>query len=154
MAITEEERHIATALYEKYGDVFDAIYEALLIEKKIDYDIKGIAERLPRESGRIAVQLDSALLVGETLGVLFEKVLRHLVDTNLIAKLPLPWGDSKKRYVITNLLPATHPSGRQFFYPIEYKGYVIESHYSRLRGITILEELSKQLEVGFTVVDS
>lgn len=154
MAITEEERQIASALYEKYSDVFDAIYEALLIEKKIDYDIKGVTERPLRESGRIAVQIDGTLLVSETLGMLFEKALKHLVDTGLIAKLPLPWGDSKKRYVLSNLQPAIHPSGRPFFYPIEYKGYVIESHYSRSRGISILEELSKQLEVTFAVVDS
>jgi len=154
MAITEEERRIASALYDKYSDVFDAIYEALLIEKKVDYDIKDVAESLSRESGRIAVQINDTLLVGETLRILFEKVLKYLVDNSLISKLPLPWGKGGKRYVLTNLLPATHPSGRTFFYPIEYHGYVMESHYSRSRGMAILEELCDQLELAFSTVDS
>ncbi|MDP2793199.1 MAG: PD-(D/E)XK nuclease family protein [Sulfurisoma sp.] len=154
MAITEEERRIASALYDKYSDVFDAIYEALLIEKKVDYDIKDAVEPPSRESGRIAVQIDGTLFMGEPLKVLFEKVLKYLVDSKLISKLPLPWGKSGKRYALTNLLPATHPSGRPFFYPIEYKSYVMESHYSRSRGLAILEELSNQLEVPFSTVDA
>lgn len=154
MAITEEERRIASALYEKYSDVFDAIYEALLVEKKIDYDIRNATEPPLRESGRIAVQISGTLFVGETLRILFEKVLKHLVDTGLIAKLPLPWGESKKRYVLTNLVPAMHPSGRPFFYPIEYRGYVMESHYSRSRGLAILQELCHELELVFSTVDA
>lgn len=154
MAITEDERLIASALYEKYSDVFDAIYEALLIEKRVDYDIKDATAQPPRESGRIAVQINEILFVGETLRILFEKVLKYLVDEKLVTRLPLPWGKSEKRYVLTNSLPATHPSGRPFFYPIEYKGYVMESHYSRVRGLAILEELANQLELHFSVIDS
>lgn len=154
MAITEEERRIASALYDKYSDVFDAIYEALSVEKKIDYDIADAVGAPARESGKIAIQLAGKLFIGETLRLLFESVLHYLVDSKLIEKLPLPWGTSEKRYVLTNLLPATHPSGRPFFYPVEYGGYVMESHYSRSRGLAIIEELAKQLELPFSAVDS
>lgn len=154
MAITEEERKIALALYEKYSDIFDSIYEALLAEKAIDYSIADATSGKGRESGRIGVYLDGKLFVGDMVKTLFERVLKYLVDSELIAKLPLPWGIGKRRYILTNFQEAQHPNGREFFVPVKYKDYTMEAHYSRERSLKVLADLCAELEIGFSIVDT
>lgn len=151
MAITEEERKIALALYEKYSDVFDTIYESLLAEKAIDYSIAEVTGGRGRDSGRIGVYIGGKLLIGDTVKTLFEKVLRHFVDNELMSKLPLPWGLGQKRYILTNALSAQHPNGRDFFIPVKYKGYTMESHYSRERSLKVLADLCNALEIDYSI---
>ena len=57
MAITEEEKRMAIALYDKYSDVFDSIYDALLSTGTIEYSTSELTHPKTRASGRIAVKI-------------------------------------------------------------------------------------------------
>ena len=155
MAITNEERRMALALYERYSDVFDSIYDVLVSEGVIDYTTSDLnVHNAGRAAGRLAVLVNGKAFSNDTLRLLFQDVLKYLVDEKLILKLPLPWGTSRQRYVITNDAKPIHPNGRDFFYPVTYSGYTIESHYSRERGLKVLEDLCKKLEVSFEFIET
>ena len=153
MAITEEEKRLATALYEKYSDVFDSIYDALVSTGMIDYSTSDIAPERGRENGRLAVKVGGKLFANSTVRLLMRDVLVHLVDTGQIDRLPLPWGTSNQRYILTNEDPAVHPTGRSFFYPETYGGVTLETHYARDRSFKVLNDFCDKLEVSFEKVD-
>jgi hypothetical protein len=152
MAITGEEKRLALALYEKYSDVFDSIYDALVSVEAIDYSTADIGTSKGRASGKMAIRINTRVFSSETVRILFEEVLRYLVDAELITKTPLPWGTSRSRYIATNEASPTHPNGRPFFYPVTYKGYTVESHYARDRAMKVLSDLCEKLEVDFEVI--
>ncbi len=154
MAITNEERRLALSLYEKYSDVFDSIYDVLVSTGTIDYSTSDVSQGKGRASGRLAVKVGNKVLSNETVRLLFEDVLKHIVDKGYVLRVPLPWGISNDRYVLTNENPAVHPSGRPFFYPISYKGYTIETHYARARGFKVLSALCEKLEIEFEPIET
>lgn len=154
MAITNEEKQMALSLYEKYSDVFDSIYDVLVSTGTIDYSTTDLNVSQGRSGGRLAVKINGKVFSNETLRLLFEEVLKYIVDEQFIRKLPLPWGTSRKRYIITNEVPPTHPSGRNFFYPVSYGDYTMESHYSRDRGLKVLSDLCRKLEIDFEIIET
>lgn len=154
MAITNEEKRMALSLYEKYSDVFDSIYDVLVSIGTIDSSTSDINSNQGRVAGKIAVKINGKAFSNETLRLLFEDTLKYLVDQQLVLKLPLPWGPSRQRYVITNENKPTHPNGRAFFYPVKYDDYTMESHYSRDRGLKVLSDLCKKLEVNFEIIET
>lgn len=154
MAITDEEKRMAISLYEKYSDVFDAIYDVLVSTGTIDFTTSDIEIPLGRSTGILAVKIDGKAFSNETLRDLFHDVLVYIVDKKYVLRLPLPWGTTTQRYIITSDKPATHPSGRAFFYPVEYKGYVLESHYARDRGLKVLGDLCRELEIEYEIIET
>jgi hypothetical protein len=154
MAITNEEKRMAVALYEKYSDVFDSIYDALVSTGTIDYSLSDIVPGRGRNSGRIAVKINGRVFSNETLRQLIEDVLKYLVDKNLLVKLPMPWGTSSQRYIITNEEPSVHPNGKDFFYPVKYNEYTMESHYARDRGLQVLGNLCAKLELDYERIET
>jgi hypothetical protein len=154
MAITSEEKRLALALYEKYSDVFDSIYDALVSTGAIDFSTSDIVENKGRVTGRIAVRVDNKVFSNETVRLLFEDVLKHIVDKEYICRVPLPWGSSKTRFILTNQNPPIHPNGRAFFYPVTYKGYTIESHYARERALKVLGDLCEKFELEFESIET
>ncbi|NLB65549.1 MAG: PD-(D/E)XK nuclease family protein [Lentisphaerae bacterium] len=154
MAITNEEKRMAVALYEKYNDVFDSIYDALVSTGTIDHSTSDVASDGGRETGRIAVKVNGKVFANETLKQLIQDVLKYFVDTDVLSKLPLPWGTGRQRYIVTNEEPPKHPNGKDFFYPVRYKGFIMESHYSRDRGIQVLAHLCEKLEIDFEQVET
>lgn len=151
MAITNEEKRMALELYERYSDVLDSIYDALQADGVIDYTTSDTPKG--RTSGKIAVKIDGQIFSGEILRDLLRDVLTYIVDKNYLRKLPMPWGTSKIRFIISNQNPPIHPNGRNFFSPIHYKNYVIETHYARDRGLKVLDDLCQRLELKFEVVE-
>jgi len=117
MAITNEEKRLALSLYEKYSDVFDSIYDVLVAAGAIDFSTSDVVVGKGRESGRIAVKIENKVISNETVRLLFQDVLKFIVDKGYVQRLPLPWGMSNDRYVLTTEEPAVHPNGRQFFTP-------------------------------------
>ena len=154
MAITNEEKEMAIALYDKYSDVFDSIYDALVSAGMIDYSTSDGASDRGRASGRLAVRLDGKVFSNETVRLLFEDVLKYLVEQKHILKLPLPWGSSNQRYVITNEPEAKHPNGKDFFYPVRYEGYTMETHYARDRAMKVLADLCEELGIEFEPIEA
>ena len=153
MAITNEEKRIALALYEKYSDVFDSIYDALVSTGIIDFSTSDTSDNKGRAVGKIAVKIDGKVFVNNTVRTLFKEILTYIVDKQYVLRIPLPWGSSTKRYILTNESPPLHPSGREFFYPVKHKGYVLESHYDRERGLRVLDDLCKKLQIDFERIE-
>jgi hypothetical protein len=154
MAITNEEKRLALALYERYSDVFDSIYDALVAAGTIDYSTADVVPSRGRSTGRLAVRLDNQVIANDTVRLLFDGVLRYIVDHGEATRIPLPWGPSKARYLLTNETPPVHPNGRKFFYPVTYKGYTMESHYDRDRALKLLGGLCDRLEIAFEVIEA
>ena len=154
MAITNEEKRLALALYEKYSDVFDSIYDALVSSGAIDFSTSDMVETKGRVTGRLAVRVNKKILSNDTVRLLFRDVLVHIVDEEYMLRIPLPWGASKSRYILTNEATPIHPNGREFFYPESYKGYTIETHYARDRAMKVLSDLCEKLELEFEAIDT
>lgn len=154
MAITNEEKRLAIALYEKYSDVFDSVYDALVSTGTIDYSTSDMEVSKGRAAGRLAVRIDGKIFSDETIRLIFESILKFIVEQGHILKLPLPWGTSTKRYIITNEYPPKHPNGRDFFYPVKYQDYTIESHYSRDRGLKVLGDLCEKLKLDYEIIET
>jgi hypothetical protein len=154
MAITNEEKRLALALYEKYSDVFDSIYDALVSTGTIDFSTSDMEVSKGRAAGRLAVKIDAKVFSNDTIRQLFEGILKFIVEKGHILKLPLPWGTSTKRYIITNEQPPKHPNDRDFFYPVRFQDYTIESHYSRDRGLKVLSDICEKLELDFEVIET
>jgi len=150
MAITNEEKRLALSLYEKYADVFDSIYDALQSEGAIDYTTSDTPKG--RATGKLAVRVDGKIFAGGTLRDILKSVLIYIVDQQYVLRTPLPWGNTSKRFIISNQSPPTHPNGKPFFYPEQYKGYTIETHYARDRGLRVLDDLCKKLELDFEII--
>ncbi|MBN1953653.1 MAG: PD-(D/E)XK nuclease family protein [Anaerolineae bacterium] len=153
MAITNEEKRLALALYEKYSDVFDSIYDALVSSGALDFSTSDVTEPRGRVTGRLAVRIDRKIFANDTVRLLFNDVLAYIVDKGYILRIPLPWGTSKSRYIITNEEIPIHPNGRDFFYPESYQGYTIETHYARDRALKVLSDLCERLELEFEAID-
>lgn len=153
MALTEDQRRIALALYERHHRVFDELLEVLSIEGVVSAGLT-TDTAAGRQRGRIAVRIGDRLLEESTVSGLFGAVLRALADEQKLAPLPLPWGDTSTRYLLTNRSPAEHPNGRPFFYPVSHGGYTMETHYSRGRAMRALEALCGLLGVPFEVIET
>lgn len=155
MAITNEEKVLALALYEKYGDVFDSIYDALAEAGMIDYSTSDANSNKGRITGLpLTVRVAQKIFSNSMVKPLFAEILQYLVQHNLIQRLPLPWGTGKQRYIVTNEEPPIHPSGKPFFYPVNYETYTIETHYDRARAMKVLKDLCDKLEIEFEVIDT
>lgn len=154
MAITDEEKRLALALYEKYSDVFDSIYDALASTGTIDFSTSDMEMNKGRATGRLAVKIDGKVFSDDTISHLFQRILKFIVEKKHILRLPLPWGTSTKRYIVSNKEPAKHPNDRTFFYPVKYQEYTIESHYSRDRGLKVVRDLCGKLELDFEVIET
>jgi hypothetical protein len=152
MAITEQERSLALELYEKYSEVFDSIFDALQAEGVIDYTTSELPVR-GRETGKIAVKVDGRVFEGQMLRTLYEKILKYIVDKGYLSKIALPWGTGRSRYILSNEKIPRHPNGRDFFNPVRYRGYAMESHYDRRRGLVVLDSLCKKLEIEYEPID-
>lgn len=152
MAITGEEKKLAVELYEKYSDVFDSIFDALQEENILEYSTSDVPVK-GRKFGRLAVKVNGKIFEADTVRKLLKSILVYLVDEGLLERVPLPWGISASRYIVTNEEEPAHPNGRRFFYPESYKGYTIETHFARERALAVLDLLSKKLEIEYEPVD-
>ncbi|MCA9949776.1 MAG: PD-(D/E)XK nuclease family protein [Anaerolineales bacterium] len=152
MAITDEEKQLAITLYDKYRDVFDSIFDALQSASVIEESVSG-ADSTGRLYDKMAVKIDEKIFVGVDVKDLFKQVLEYLVDTNKLSNFKFPWGTSTKRYIVTNVEPPIHPSGRNFFVPVGYEGFTMEAHYSRNRAIKVLDSLCTYIQLEFELVE-
>lgn len=153
MAITNKEKDLAVSLYEKHSDAIDELYEILINSDVVDYSKNDTTSSSGRGSGIISVEINGVKYSGNSVSALYEKVLKMIVDENILQKIGLPWGTGTKRYLVSNEENPIHPSGRPFFKPVQYSGYTIESHSSRSRGVKLISELCEKLNLEFTLIE-
>ena len=150
MATTQEEKDLVNYLYDKYADVFDNIFQVLSADEK-----NPASYVLPqgRGKGNIKVKLDNLDFKGKGGADLLKNILHYLVDSQKIVGIPLPWGLSSQRYILTNQNPPVHPNGKDFFAPIEYKTYVIETNMDRSRAVKVISDIADYLNLEFELVE-
>ena len=89
---------------------------------------------------------------GDSIPVLLDAALHVLVDRGLVKKNGLPYLVGRKRVFLAR--EPLHPSGREFFRPVEYRGFYCETHYSVKRGVATLKKLLGELGVAFEVEET
>ena len=106
-----------------------------------------------RGTGRVAVYLDEMLFEAGSIPQLYERVLRYVVDKNLISKLTLPWGigTKTKRYFVFHGDNPVHLSGKSFENSVTYGKYHLEAHVARIQGVKYLGEFCKALGFNFKI---
>lgn len=104
-----------------------------------------------RATGTIRVRFDGSTLEAQSIPKLYESVLRTVVDDGRIKRLTLPWGIGTRRYFVTTADNTVHPSGRKFFAPVEYRGFIMESHVNRASGLKYLGALCELLGIDFEI---
>ena len=104
--------------------------------------------RVPRERGT-EVEIGKQRIRAVSVSDLYKQALRFLVE-NHEAQLTqlLPFETSRERYLVAD--KPVHPSGRQFFVPVEYHGYYMEAHKDYRNAIEHLGKLAKRLGLSFT----
>jgi hypothetical protein len=113
--------------------------------------------RAARSSGRsvgtIRVRFDRKELDAPSIPQLYGAVLKALVEDDRISNIEIPWGVGTRRHFIAKGPNPVHPSGRPFFAPVEYRGFVMEAHVNRASGVRYLAEFCRRLGVDFELID-
>ncbi|MDL1969821.1 MAG: hypothetical protein LWW94_02390 [Candidatus Desulfofervidaceae bacterium] len=99
-----------------------------------------LSSRLPRQRG-VVVEVEGRTFKAESVADLYSQILKFICDNGYIEKLKshLPLRTSSKRYLIST--KPIHPSGREFWVPVEYKGYYMEAHKDYKNGVNHLREM-------------
>lgn len=153
MATTQEERDLINFIYEKYQSVFENIFEVLELENKIEEPILSKAPRSGRNRGKIIFEFDNNKYEGRSGADALEKVLKYIVDNDKIKQIPLPWGTGTQRYILAYSSNPVHPNGRDFFYPVEYNNFIIETHWDRNRTMKIISDIAKKINVDYNLIE-
>jgi hypothetical protein len=85
-----------------------------------------------------------------TLPELYQQVLEFLYNGRYLSKLKLPIATGQKRYLLAT--EPRHPSGKDFFSCIEYKGYYMEAHKNRGQGLRDLKKLLERCGLSMEVI--
>lgn len=109
-------------------------------------DGDSVPNRAPRERG-ITVKLNNISINAQSVSDMYKQALKHLVDTGLITKIPLPYATSGKRYLLSR--KPEHPAGRPFVLPIEYNGYYLEAHKDYKNALSHLGNMLSEINVLF-----
>ena len=106
---------------------------------------RGARKQLP------AVRVAGVLVEGKSIPLLYEGVLRVLVDREHVDAARAPVARGRNRVVIHT--EPVHPSGKPFTRPVEVDGLFIEAHQSSVSAIARLRDVATELEVPFDVID-
>jgi hypothetical protein len=141
LAITDEEKELAYALYEKHKDTFEII-QAVLAE---EIDLKVSAKN---PSDTLKISINNKKILGNTVKEYYMNILKYLVDNKIPMDKILPFETGTKRYLIAK--NPIHQKGNNFFAPIEYKGYYMETHKSIDSAATDILRFLDKLNVKIT----
>jgi hypothetical protein len=121
LAITDEEKELAYALYEKHKEAFETIQAVLADEIDLKVSSKPTSETLK-------ISINTIDIFGNSVREYYMNILKYLVDNKVPMDKLLPFETGPKRYLISKV--AKHQRGNDFTAPIEYKGYFMETHKS------------------------
>lgn len=152
MATTQLERKLIKDIYEKYQNVFETMFEVLQSENIID-EPNVTPSSFSRNRGKIAFIFDNKKIEGKSGPDVLKMVLEYIVDSNIINQIPLPWGTGTQRYVLSHSKDAVHPNGRDFFFPVKYGKYVIETHWDRNRTMKVISDIAKKVNVNYNLIE-
>jgi len=153
MATTQEEKELISFIYEKYQNVFENIFEVLELENKIEDPVISKTSNSGRNKGTISCKFDNRKIDGKSGPDILKNVLKYVVDKGLITQIPLPWGTGTQRYILSKSDEAIHPNGRDFFSPVEYKNYVIETHLDRNRTMKVISHIAEKLNLNYELIE-
>ena len=107
-------------------------------------EVRKVAGRHPRERG-IRAQLGDRVLTATSVKDLYAQTLRILVDTVPSDQLSAlaPFATSKDRYLLAK--KPVHPNGRQFFHPVDHRGFFMEAHKDYRNAVSHLGKLTAKV---------
>jgi hypothetical protein len=135
---TEKDRELILELKNKHAAAIEALYA--ILSQAGDYEplaIAGSAEKKP-----IRVKIGDKMFESPSIKKLYLQILEFLYEGNYLQNLELPMSSGgAKQYLLAK--EPKHPPGNEFWNPVEYKGYYMETNKSRGQG---LKDLKKVLD--------
>jgi hypothetical protein len=136
-AVTDEEKELAQELYDQHREAFEAIQAALADTA----DLFFMSSSTPKTP--LFLRVDGNDVSGSSVPELFQKVLHYVVSNNLIDENLLPYVTSAKRYLLSKA--PLHPGEKPFRMPVEFRGYYMEAHKSRIQALKDATRFLKRL---------
>ena len=79
-------------------------------------------------------------------------MLVFLFDNGFLDNVSTPVSSGQTRYFLAK--EPIHPSGKNFFKPVEYGGFYLEAHNNRPTAIRQLKTFVESLGVNFEIAES
>lgn len=136
LAITQQERDMVNALWEKHEVAIRALYEIL---SQSNDDVAPLTTVGGQAQNSIKIKIGNKVFDEPSVTKLYDQVLQFLVDGNHLSNLQLPVATGAKRYLIADQ-PA-HQRGNEFIKPVGYKGFYMEANKSRDDALRDLSQL-------------
>jgi hypothetical protein len=106
-----------------------------------------------RGGGPLVVRVGEKHFEGTSIPTLYLSVLKYLVDSGLIKKVPIPWGPGDRRFFIFMGSKPVHQNGKDFFQPVSYLDYHLEGHVNRAQGVKYLGQLCNMCGQDFQIIE-
>jgi hypothetical protein len=148
LAITQKDRELAKALFDKHEPAIRVLYEILSQSMEdvdsLSADINGI------KPSDIKIRVNGQIFVGQSISRLYGQVLKYLVDGDYLNGLEIPIPSGSKRYLIAS--EPKHQQGNGFLKPVSYKSFHMEANKSRDGGLSDLAKLVHLCKLSFEIV--
>ena len=145
LAVTEEEKDLALQLFDKHKEAFEAIQEAL--SDTVDISLIPVTAK----SKELKLLINNTLIQGNTVREFYHNALKFIVDNINNIDQYIPFETGSKWYLIAK--SNKHQNGADFYAPVQYKNYFMESHKSRERAIKDLAKFLKLFDFTVTLAN-
>lgn len=140
-------------LTEEDEEILDRVWEQIGIEMKLDKRINTSSPRETKKRQPIRVKIQDKVFEGAGVPDLFYQALVYLEENDYLKSIELPVATGQKRFLLST--KPIHPSGKEFFKPVEYKGFYMETNMSHQTAVAQLKKLVESCELKFEeVVDN
>jgi len=143
LVVTEEEKELATQLYDAHRDAFEAIAAALSGEVDIDLSSRA-AEKTP-----LRININGQTVTGKSVPEFYMCVLKYLEENAIDINGYLPFATGARRYLIST--SPEHPGGNPFRAPVENGSYFLEAHKARIQAVKDVVRFLRK--IGLTVTE-
>lgn len=120
-------------LYENISseDINDDVREKL--EKKIveiERDIEEVEKVTKTSENILSIEIEGAIVEGDTVKKFYRNIFNYLKANKVDFESLVPYSTGRKRYLISE--DNTHINGKDFFMPMKFEKYFIETHKSKV----------------------
>jgi hypothetical protein len=138
--MTQQDRKLALALFEKHKDAIRTLYGILAgAYPEEDFDPQ-VVEEQAGEAVTLKIKISGVTFLAASVRDLYEQVLKYLCDNRHLDKLqPMPFNTSAERSLLAK--DRIHPSGKPFWQPVSYGPYFMESNKSHSVALAHLKKL-------------
>lgn len=159
----KNENNFVAAMLENQKQEIMSIYESVVEESDVPDEVKdklenkivqiekkyeSIKKEQNIEDNILSIKIDRNVIEGSTVKNFYRKVFNYLKENNINYESLIPYNTGTKRYLINDT--NKHINGKDFFLPLEFDKYFIETHKSKIGArkdiIKFLEALNLDVE--------